>query len=298
MKQIIDPARVPFAELSRPYGEGELAAAHKTADPLSAVITAIYKPIMMIIAVLGIIYALFRARDDVVAAGISLVSVGIILAVASEILKRTRTHGKEDFEASILLRLRLGAFAEKLGWAYRQQWNKPELAGMPSQFGRCMLVQDVLLDNADKPNIIIGNTTFLTGQDNGTMLTASMIAVRLNSAAKLLFLDSKANATWSYEEFHANTGVELQPIVLEGDFQKYFDLYALAGHEQEALYVFSPELMQVVIDRASHFSIEIAGQWLLMYGDKLLDFSENGMRETIDILNIVGGEFRDNTKRL
>jgi hypothetical protein len=54
-------------------------------------------------------------------------------------------------------------------------------------------------------------------------------------------------------------------ISLEGDFNKYFSLSVPKGYETEALEVFTPDVMQVLIEKCKNLSLEIVGTNLFIY---------------------------------
>jgi hypothetical protein len=80
-----------------------------------------------------------------------------------------------------------------------------------------------------------------------------------------IVLDSKTNnglfgSTNLPASFNRN-----QVLSLEGDFDKYFTLYCPKEYEQDALYIFTPDLMALLIDDASPFDVEIVDNWLFLY---------------------------------
>lgn len=54
-------------------------------------------------------------------------------------------------------------------------------------------------------------------------------------------------------------------LSLEGDFDRYFDLVVPPGYEHDALYVFTPDLMALLIDHAAHADAEIIDRWAVFY---------------------------------
>jgi len=56
-----------------------------------------------------------------------------------------------------------------------------------------------------------------------------------------------------------------QRLSLEGDFDRYFDLYCPAGYETDALYLFTPDIMARFIDHAAALDVEIVDDWLFLY---------------------------------
>lgn len=64
-------------------------------------------------------------------------------------------------------------------------------------------------------------------------------------------------------------GYEL--IQLEGDFNKYFQLYVKIGSQIDALQIFAPDTMALLIDQYSKFAIEFIGNHFYLYPGKLLE---------------------------
>jgi hypothetical protein len=56
-----------------------------------------------------------------------------------------------------------------------------------------------------------------------------------------------------------------QILSLEGNFDQYFTLYCPKEFEQDALYVFTPDLMALLIDEAAPFDVEIVDRWMFFY---------------------------------
>ncbi|MFS4505833.1 hypothetical protein ACMA46_06300 [Clavibacter sp. Sh2141] len=55
-----------------------------------------------------------------------------------------------------------------------------------------------------------------------------------------------------------------QRLSLEGDFDRHFALYCPEGSERDALYLFTPDVLAVLIDRVRGLDVEIAGDRLLL----------------------------------
>ncbi|GGE97363.1 hypothetical protein [Mycetocola zhadangensis] len=55
-----------------------------------------------------------------------------------------------------------------------------------------------------------------------------------------------------------------QALSLEGNFDNYFTLYCPRGYEQDALYLFTPDVMATLIDRVNGFDVEIIDDWLFL----------------------------------
>ncbi|WP_445442137.1 hypothetical protein [Clavibacter sp. km1a] len=55
-----------------------------------------------------------------------------------------------------------------------------------------------------------------------------------------------------------------QRLELEGDFDEHAALYCPEGYERDALYLFTPDVMAVLVDRVRGFDVEIRGDRLLL----------------------------------
>ncbi|WP_440694360.1 hypothetical protein [Clavibacter nebraskensis] len=55
-----------------------------------------------------------------------------------------------------------------------------------------------------------------------------------------------------------------QRLSLEGDFDRHFALYCPAGSERDALYLFTPDILAVLIDRVRGLDVEVVGDRLLL----------------------------------
>jgi hypothetical protein len=67
-----------------------------------------------------------------------------------------------------------------------------------------------------------------------------------------LFLDGKQNgASYAY--------ARSQQLSLEGDFDKYFNLYIPDGQQVDALSILAPDVMQTLVDGGRPYDIEVTG---------------------------------------
>jgi hypothetical protein len=80
-----------------------------------------------------------------------------------------------------------------------------------------------------------------------------------------MVLDSKANNGLFGGTNLPATFDKDQILSLEGDFDQYFTLYCPKAYERDALYVFTPDLMALLIDNAAPFDVEIIDDWMFVY---------------------------------
>jgi hypothetical protein len=89
-----------------------------------------------------------------------------------------------------------------------------------------------------------------------------------------------------------------QILSLEGDFDKYFTLYAPRQYERDALYVFTPDLMVLLIDRLASFDLEIVDNRLYIYSHKPFDLLDPMTHERLaSIVQVVGHKATNQTHR-
>lgn len=102
--------------------------------------------------------------------------------------------------------------------------------------------------------------------DNTKHLTVGYMRIKLPRRLPHMVLNSRGN---DYLGKISNLGVGFegsQKVSLEGDFDKYFTLYAPAGYHPDAFYVFTPDVMGALIDSAAYYDCEIIDDNLYVYG--------------------------------
>lgn len=122
--------------------------------------------------------------------------------------------------------------------------------------------------------------------------------LRITLTRKLphIVLDNRSNNFLNISNLPTYKG--RQKLQLEGDFNKYFDLYVPAGYERDALYFITPELMQQLIDYGAKFDIEIIDNYLYIYSEKPFKLQkEETIRGLFTLIHLLGGEVQENTQR-
>jgi len=111
-----------------------------------------------------------------------------------------------------------------------------------------------------------GNYQYSTGSGkNRRTSTWGFLAIQLDRRLPHMVLDSKANnGLFGGTNLPASFDKE-QILSLEGDFDRYFTLYCPREYERDALYVFTPDLMALLIDNAAPFDVEIVDDWMFVY---------------------------------
>lgn len=89
---------------------------------------------------------------------------------------------------------------------------------------------------------------------------------------------------------------ENQRLSLEGDFDRHFRLYVPKGYERDALYVFTPDLMALLIDETGDLDVEVRDDLLIVMKPGGFAWAEPATWERFDrIRAVVGAKFHDRT---
>ena len=171
--------------------------------------------------------------------------------------------GIVSWRRSRVTRYRLDAFARANGMSYEARIADPPLPGMVFGLGHSRVATDLV--RGDRPRFVeFGNFQYTTGSGkNATTHRWGYVAVKLDVPLPNIVLDATGN-----NGFGSNLPAAFQReqrLSLEGDFDKYFTLYCPTGYEQDALYLFTPDIMARFIDNAAELDVEIVDDWLFLY---------------------------------
>lgn len=215
---------------------------------------------LIVLSLIGV--AMLVAGIVMLAADASLITGGIFTVVGlvfAALGIGTLVVGDSDKR-----QFRLDRFARANGMQFHPGFNNPKLPGMLFDIGRQRNSQ--LLVRGDRPRFVeFGNYRYTTGSGkNSTTHTWGYIAVQLDTPLPHLVLDAEGNNSF----FGSNLPIGLkkdQRLSLEGNFDEHFSLYAPVGYEADALYLFTPDIMQRFIRNAAQLDVEIVDDWLFFY---------------------------------
>lgn len=159
---------------------------------------------------------------------------------------------------------RLGRFAEANGMRYLPSESDPGLPGMIFSLGSSRQATDVL--RAETPRETeYANYRYTTGSGkNRTTHRWGYVAIRLDVPLPNIVLDATSNNGIFGSNLPASFA-RGQRLSLEGDFDQHFALYCPEGYEQDALYLFTPDIMARFIDNAAALDVEIVDDRLFLY---------------------------------
>ncbi|WP_314426156.1 hypothetical protein [uncultured Microbacterium sp.] len=248
----VDPRAVgAFNAELRSRGSTGLQASSIIALAVIAIVTVIAIPIVVSTAI-----SILNSPGSSGFAGlVLLVFLGIGVAVAAAAVVSWRR--------SRVTRYRLDAFARANGMSYEARVSDPRLPGMVFGLGHSRVATDLV--RGDRPRFVeFGNFQYTTGSGkNATTHRWGYVAVKLDVPLPNIVLDAKGN-----NGFGSNLPAAFQReqrLSLEGDFDRYFTLYCPTGYEQDALYLFTPDIMARFIDNAAELDVEIVDDWLFLY---------------------------------
>ncbi|MGV8969053.1 MAG: hypothetical protein ACOH1J_01240 [Microbacteriaceae bacterium] len=163
---------------------------------------------------------------------------------------------------------RLEGFARANGYVFSPSSAAPNYPGAIFGLGTNQQRLDHIFSLTGR-DIDMGNYRYVTKSGkNSTTHNWGYLAFRLDRKLPHMVLDSRANngifgGTNLPRMFNKN-----QTLSLEGDFNTHFTLYCPREYERDALYVFTPDLMALLIDEASPFDVEIIDDWMFIYTPK------------------------------
>lgn len=182
--------------------------------------------------------------------------------IAALVLKLLGT-GKQE----VFARYRLNRFAEANGMTYAP---KVPLTGGEEAYD---VVRLPLLASAGQrgvpTSVEIGNLHFPVSDSapSATYFGVGYVAIKLPTSMPHIVLDSKRMS------IALSLGATLerdQQLGLEGDFDSYFQLYCAEGYERDALYIFTPDVMESFIDGAATLSAEFRNNVCYLYSAQQL----------------------------
>ncbi|HUG50630.1 MAG TPA: hypothetical protein VLZ78_06500 [Terrimesophilobacter sp.] len=145
----------------------------------------------------------------------------------------------------------------------------------------------------------LGNYRYSTGSgDDRTTHQWGFLALKLDRVLPHILLDAKANNGLFGTSTLPISFDRAQVLSLEGDFDRYFTLYCPKDYERDALYVFTPDLLALLIDESRHFDVEIVDDWMFVYSTTRFDMTDPGtLRRLFRIVDTVGAKTLRQTAR-
>ena len=272
---------IDYSALTEPVSRAEVAAfkAQKRADGTSwgkakpgQVAVAVIAGIVALLVALsfgGTLFAVFvtgigdgATPASVIGGAFPLVVVLGIVAVGIYAVRKGLNGSRWE------IWLRLSGFAAANQMLFSASQPSPNYPGMIFSLGDSRTATNHLVSATDR-FLDIGNYQYSTGSGkNRSTHYWGFMALNLDRKLPNMVLDSKANNGMFGMTNLPATFAKNQVLSLEGDFNEHFTLYCPKEYERDALYVFTPDLMALLIDEAAPFDVEIVDDWMFIYSSK------------------------------
>ena len=193
--------------------------------------------------------------------------------------------------------MRLSRFAASNDLIYSAMTPDPQYPGAIFGQGRDRKALDHLRSATDR-FLDMGNYQYTTGSGkNSTTHYWGFLALHLDRRLPHMVLDSTANNGWFGTNLPSSFKKD-QALALEGDFNTHFTLYCPKEYERDALYVFTPDLMALLIDEAAPFDVEIIDDWMFVYSSKKFEPTSPALYQRLfRIVDTVGAKTLAQTDR-
>jgi hypothetical protein len=191
-------------------------------------------------------------------------------------------------EKAMERRIRFENFAHDNNLTYVAKEVDPEFEGIIFSSGHSRR----LYDRFQSDDFEIGNYRYTVQHGkSSTTYKYGYIRIKLQRHVAHMLLDGKSNNTNIFGASLSNLPLTMnkdQTLSLEGDFNEHFTLYAPKEYERDALYIFTPDLMALLIDNVSKFDVEVIDDQLFVYGSEFHLVDENVWRRIFAIITNVG----------
>lgn len=170
------------------------------------------------------------------------------------------------------------SFAAANGWTHQPTAEPPALSGDMWEYATAGSVQDRIAGPGWEVGRIVGGARKAeTVRRSGVVtirtsvsvnvpvksINLGYLAIRLPRQLPHFVLDARSNDGILSSLQHRPQ--RNQRLSLEGDFDTHFHLFAPKGYERDALYVFTPDLMALLIDETGDLDVEVRDDMLIVY---------------------------------
>lgn len=220
--------------------------------------------------------------------GFDLVVGGGILIWIIRIIRREHRHWERW--------VRMDHFARINGFNFSPSQSDPDYPGAIFSRGVVRAAQDHF-DTTSGRFLDIGNFATTESERLGPKTTTwGFLALSLDRVLPQMLLISH-DQHGVLDDRLPITPVQSQALHLEGDFDKYFTLYCPPDYQADALYVFAPDLMALLIDELGILDVEIIDRWMFVYSPTPFDMTSPAVLQRLfRIADTVGAKTLSQTE--
>lgn len=206
--------------------------------------------------------------------------LAIIVAIAAYQVYRYAAYYKHA---------RLARFAATNNLSYDIGFQGAAHEGLIFRTGHSRHTSEVLADYHETYGFEMANYQYETGHGRSRRTHGyHYIMLKLPRKLPHIVLDARKNNFLGMSSLPVSFK-NAQKLQLEGDFNKYFTLYCPKKYERDALYIFTPDIMAMMIDLGAKYDVEIIDDKLFLYGKgRIRRFNKKLYEKTFGILNIFG----------
>ncbi|GAA3946832.1 hypothetical protein [Microbacterium soli] len=173
----------------------------------------------------------------------------------------------------------LPGFAAANGWSYEPTADPPALGhSLWEQVSQGTVHNRIRGDRWEAGRITGGDRTARRVEKRGAWTVTTSVSISIPQASidlgylsirlprrmPHMVLDATANDRGPFSSLLKRPRAD-QRLSLEGDFDSHFRLYTPNGYETDALYVFTPDFMALLIDETGDLDVEIRDDHLVVY---------------------------------
>lgn len=161
-------------------------------------------------------------------------------------------------------RAKLAQDAAARGFTVTRELRGPGLPGLLFRAGENVVASEVIDATGSSTPFLAGGLIGKYANDSSIprMLASSFVAIPLPREVPHIVLFGRGIGMLKL------AGVGLggsQRFSLEGDFDRSFTLYCPEGYERDALRIFAPDLMQLLVDTTQGCDVELVDNWMFVY---------------------------------
>lgn len=207
--------------------------------------------------------------------------IGVVTAIIWYVAYRISLRHSIE---STIEQAQLSAFARDNGWQFTHCTKTIQRAGSLFENGAYCVIENHFVT----PKFEVGQCAFLLERDK----TETAYKVRhffglyLPKALPHLLVNAKDNQNDVPLSWLSHTDEKVSKLSLEGDFDRYFTLYAPRKYDTDARVIFSPDVMSALIRDAKHYDMEIIGDRMYFYCDTI-DWLDEAFWQRVDNLATV-----------
>jgi hypothetical protein len=270
--------------------------ANTTVQTLIAIVVVGFVGIMILVPVVGgiLVYLTDGIANGSPLTVVALLFFVLVIGVFGFAIARVAISGSGKWARW----LRMERFAQANGFIFSPESPTPGYPGAIFQLGDSRKATEHFR-TAEGRFLDFGNYQYSTGSGkNRTTRIWGFLAIELDRKLPHMVLDSKANnGLFGGTNLPAAFDKD-QILSLEGDFDQYFTLYCPKAYERDALYVFTPDLMALLIDNAAPFDVEIVDDWMFVYSSSAFPVAQPAVyQRLLRIVETIGTKTLTQTDR-